>query len=76
AGAGGYKRVFGMGVALESAIAEVAPHHPNTHYVIVESVVPDQDNVVSGGFADHEASYLAAVAAAKSTKTNHVGFIG
>ncbi len=47
-----------------------------THYVIVDSVVPDQDNVVSVGFADHEASYLAGVAAPKSTKTNHVGFIG
>ncbi|HGA1190975.1 TPA: BMP family protein [Streptococcus suis] len=74
--AGGYNLVFGIGFALESAIAEVAPNNPNTHYVIVDSVVPDQDNVVSVGFADHEASYLAGVAAAKSTKTNHVGFIG
>ena len=71
--AGGYNLVFGIGFALESAIAEVAPNNPNT---IVDSVVPDQDNVVSVGFADHEASYLAGVAAAKSTKTNHVGFIG
>lgn len=74
--AGGYNLVFGIGFALESAIAEVAPNNPDTHYVIVDSVVPDRDNVVSVGFADHEASYLAGVAAAKSTKTNHVGFIG
>ncbi|HFU4025077.1 TPA: BMP family protein [Streptococcus suis] len=73
---GGYNLVFGIGFALESAIAEVAPNNPDTHYVIVDSVVADQDNVVSVGFADHEASYLAGVAAAKSTKTNHVGFIG
>ena len=73
---GGYNLVFGIGFALESAIAEVAPNNPDTNYVIVDSVVADQDNVVSVGFADHEASYLAGVAAAKSTKTNHIGFIG
>ncbi|MBY5034591.1 BMP family protein [Streptococcus gallolyticus] len=72
---GGYNLVFGIGFALESAIDEVAPNNPDTKYVIVDSVV-EQSNVVSVGFADHEASYLAGVAAAKSTKTNHVGFIG
>ena len=73
---GGYNLVFGIGFALESAIAEVAPNNPDTKYVIVDSVVADQDNVVSVGFADHEASYLAGVAAAKSTKSNHIGFNG
>ena len=73
---GGYNLVFGIGFALESAIAELAPNNPDTNYVIVDSVVADQDNVVSVGFADHEASYLAGVAAAKSTKSNHIGFIG
>ncbi len=73
---GGYNLVFGIGFALESAIAEVAPNNPDTNYVIVDSVVKDQKNVVSVGFADHEASYLAGVAAAKSTKSNHIGFIG
>ncbi|HFI0707886.1 TPA: BMP family protein [Streptococcus suis] len=73
---GGYNLVFGIGFALESAIKEVAPNNPDTHYVIVDSVVADEDNVVSVGFADHEASYLAGVAAAKSTKTKQVGFVG
>ncbi|MTB63980.1 BMP family ABC transporter substrate-binding protein [Streptococcus sp. zg-86] len=73
---GGYNLVFGIGFALENAIAEVAPNNPDTNYVIVDSVVKDQKNVASVGFADHEASYLAGVAAAKATKTNHVGFIG
>ncbi|MBF0818835.1 BMP family lipoprotein [Streptococcus acidominimus] len=73
---GGYNLVFGIGFALENAIAEVAPNNPDTNYVIVDSVVKDHKNVASVGFADHEASYLAGVAAAKSTKTNHVGFIG
>ncbi|RRD32439.1 BMP family ABC transporter substrate-binding protein [Streptococcus minor] len=74
--AGGYNLIFGIGFALESSIAEVAPNNTDTHYVIIDSVVPDQDNVVSVGFADHEASYLAGVAAAKTTKTKQVGFVG
>ncbi|MDQ0223158.1 BMP family lipoprotein [Streptococcus moroccensis] len=73
---GGYNLVFGIGFALETAIGEAADNNPDTHFAIVDSVVADKDNVVSIGFADHEASYLAGVAAAKSTKTNHVGFIG
>ncbi|MGQ7461490.1 BMP family lipoprotein [Streptococcus suis] len=73
---GGSNLVFGIGFALETAIAEAASTNPDTHFVIVDSVVPDKDNVVSVGFADHEASYLAGVAAAKSTKTKKVGFVG
>ena len=42
---GGYNLVFGIGFALESAIKEVAPNNPDTHYVIVDSVVADEDNV-------------------------------
>ena len=49
---GGYNLVFGIGFALESAIKEVAPNNPDIHYVIVDSVVADEDNVVSVGFAD------------------------
>lgn len=71
-----YNLVFGIGFALQSAIEEVAANNTETNYVIVDSVVENLDNVASVGFADQEASYLAGVAAAKSTKTNHVGFIG
>lgn len=71
-----YNLVFGIGFALQSAIEEVAPNNTETNYVLVDSVIEGQDNVASVTFADHEASYLAGVAAAKTTKTDHVGFIG
>ncbi len=70
-----YNIVFGIGYALENAIKEVAAKEKDTNFVIVDSVV-EAPNVASVGFADHEASYLAGVAAAKTTKTKHVGFIG
>ena len=44
-------------------------------YAIVDSVV-DLPNVASLTFKDNEAAFLAGVAAAKTTKTKQVGFIG
>ncbi|MGT2802654.1 BMP family lipoprotein [Streptococcus henryi] len=73
---GGYNLIFGIGFALQSSIKEVAPNNADVNYAIVDDVVEGEDNVVSVLFADHEASYLAGVAAAKSTKTKQVGFIG
>ena len=39
-------------------------------------MIKDQKNVASVTFADNEAAYLAGVAAAKTTKTKQVGFVG
>lgn len=39
-------------------------------------MIEGQKNVASAVFADNEAAYLAGVAAAKTTKTKQVGFIG
>lgn len=72
----GYNLVFGIGYALHDAIEEVADSNTDTNFVIIDDVVEGKDNVMSVGFADNEAAYLAGVAAAKTTKTNKVGFIG
>src|SRR5699024_3196076 len=66
---------FGIGFKLEAAINDIAQQFPDKHFAIVDSVV-DQPNVASLTFKDHEASFLAGVAAALTTETNHVGFIG
>ncbi|MDP4340010.1 BMP family ABC transporter substrate-binding protein, partial [Escherichia coli] len=47
-----------------------------TNFVIIDDVIDGLDNVVSATFKDNEASYLAGVAAAYTTETNVVGFIG
>ena len=39
-------------------------------------MIEGQKNVASVRFADNEAAYLAGVAAAKTTKTKQVGFVG
>lgn len=70
-----YDLIFGIGFKLETAIADMAAQYPDRHFAIVDSVV-DAENVASLTFKDHEASFLAGVAAAKTTKTNKVGFVG
>lgn len=71
----GYNLIFGVGSLQDSALAEAADEHPDTQYVIIDSIIK-KDNVYSATFADNEAAYLAGIAAAKGTKTNKVGFIG
>ena len=74
--AGKYNVIFGIGFALKNAVEASAGEHTDKNYVIVDDVIEGKSNVVSATFADHEASYLAGVAAAKTTKTKQVGFVG
>lgn len=71
-----FKTVFGIGYLLADAISAAADANPDTQFGIIDSVIEGKDNVVSATFKDNEASYLAGVAAAYTTKTNKVGFIG
>ena len=72
----GFKTVFGIGYLLADSISTAADANPDTQFGIIDSVIEGKDNVVSATFKDQEASYLAGVAAAHTTKTNTVGFIG
>ena len=66
---------FGIGFKLETAINDVAQQFPDNHFAIVDSFV-EQPNVASLNFKDHEAAFLAGVAAATSSESGHIGFIG
>lgn len=72
----GFKTIFGIGYKLAPEIEKAAKQNPDNQFGIVDSVISGVDNVVSAVFKDNEAAYLAGVAAAASTKTNKVGFVG
>ena len=76
AASSGYKAIFGIGFALRNAVEAAAKDHSDINYVIIDDEIKGQDNVASALFADNEAAYLAGVAAAKTTKTKQVGFVG
>ncbi|WP_217161805.1 BMP family protein [Streptomyces sp. AC512_CC834] len=72
----GYNPVIGIGYAYASAMKNVAEKYPDTTFGIVDDATIKADNVADLVFNEQEASYLAGVAAAKTTKTNTVGFVG
>ncbi|MFJ8634323.1 BMP family protein [Streptomyces sp. NPDC093568] len=72
----GYNPVIGVGYAYATAVKGAAEKFPDTTFGIVDDSTVEAKNVTDLVFSEEEASYLAGVAAAKTTKTNTVGFVG
>ncbi|BBC33416.1 Basic membrane protein [Streptomyces graminofaciens] len=72
----GYNPVVGVGYAYATAVKAAAEQYPDTTFGIVDDSTIQLKNVADLVFSEEQASYLAGVAAAKSTDTNVVGFIG
>jgi basic membrane protein A len=72
----GYNPVIGVGYVYAPAVKEVAAKYPKITFGIIDDEQTKASNVADMVFHEEQASYLAGVAAAKSTKKNHIGFIG
>lgn len=70
-----YKTIVGVGYELGDAIKSEAAKHPKNNFIMIDNVI-NKKNVASATFKSNDASYLAGVAAAYTTKTNVVGFVG
>src|SRR5882762_4887324 len=71
----GYDLIIGVGFAQAPIMELVAKDYPNLHFAIIDGV-SQLPNVASLVFKEHEGSYLVGVLAAKTTKTNILGFVG
>ncbi|MGQ4818633.1 BMP family lipoprotein, partial [Enterococcus faecium] len=67
---------FGIGYLLKDAISSAVDADSDTNFVLSDDQIDRKKNDVSATFRDNESAYLAGVAAANTTKTNKVGFIG
>ncbi|MBG9983629.1 BMP family ABC transporter substrate-binding protein [Aerococcaceae bacterium DSM 111022] len=67
--------IFGIGYKLEPAINQTAQQFRDKNFIIVDAT-SEEENVATINFKDHEASFLAGVAAAMTTETDHLGFVG
>lgn len=67
--------IFAPGFLLSSPLTSVAEQFPDNNFVMIDSVV-ELDNVASVTFEEHVGSFLAGVAAALTTETDTIGFIG
>ncbi len=67
--------IYGVGYLMEDSISEIADQRKNTNFAIIDAVV-DKDNVASITFKEQEGSFLVGVAAALSSKSGKIGFVG
>ena len=74
----GYNPVIAVGFAYGDVIGDVAKQYPDTNFAIIDSSVAEigADNLTGLLFAEEQGSFLAGVAAALKTTTNHIGFVG
>jgi len=71
----------GVGFGIRDALTQVAIANPDAKFTLIDAVAVDADkkplaNVASVTFREHEAAFLAGIAAAMTTKGTRVGFIG
>lgn len=69
-----YKTIFSLGLNSESIAA--AKKYPKRNFVLFNHARVNLKNVASINFKSEQAAYLAGVVAARTTKTNKIGFIG
>ena len=77
----GYTTILGIGYIYSVATYNVAPDYPDVSFGIIDGFNPTEsqeplDNVANINFAANEGSFLVGVAAALTTKSDIVGFIG
>jgi basic membrane lipoprotein Med (substrate-binding protein (PBP1-ABC) superfamily) len=74
----GFNPIIAVGFAYGDVIGEVAEQYPDTTFAIIDSSVAEigADNLVGLLFAEEQGSFLAGVAAALKTETDHIGFVG
>ncbi|MEU0230074.1 MULTISPECIES: BMP family ABC transporter substrate-binding protein [unclassified Streptomyces] len=72
----GSNPVIGVGFAYAPAIAKVAKAYPKTTFGLIDDTSVTAPNIANLVFNEEQGSYLAGVAAAKTSKTGTVGFIG
>jgi basic membrane protein A len=73
-----YNPVIAVGFAYGDVIGDVAKQYPDTTFAIIDSSAAEvgADNLTGLLFAENEGSFLAGVAAALKTETDHIGFVG
>lgn len=67
--------IIGVGYSTQEMIEAAAKKYPKKRFMLIDTI-SDVPNVDSISFKENEGSFLAGVVAAKTTKTNVLGFVG
>ncbi|MDM8537261.1 BMP family ABC transporter substrate-binding protein [Desulfobacterales bacterium HSG17] len=71
----GFDPIVCIGFSFGSAIRELAPKHPDKHFIIIDDII-EAENVQSIVFREEEGSFLMGYIAAMVSKTGKIGFVG
>jgi basic membrane protein A len=71
-----YDPIFVIGSTYAGPVAKVAPKYPSIWFGIVDDGTVDEPNVIGIQFHEEQGSFLVGVAAALTSKTGNVGFVG
>ena len=72
----GYYPIFAIGSTYAAPVAKVAPKYPGHWFGLVDDDTVDAPNVIVIEFHVEQGSFLVGAAAALTSKTDNVGFIG
>lgn len=74
---GGNQLIWGVGFAMADAVKTAAQQNPDVKYAIIDNAYDDTpSNLTAVVFRSQEQSFLVGYIAARTTKTNKVGFVG
>ncbi|HSL57278.1 MAG TPA: BMP family ABC transporter substrate-binding protein [Acidimicrobiales bacterium] len=71
----GFDLVIGVGFAFEEAVLSASADFPDTTFAIVDAA-PEGDNIEGLVFAEEQGSFLVGAAAALTSQTGNIGFVG
>ena len=71
-----YDPIFIIGASYASAVATVAPKFPHTWFGMLDDGTVNAPNVIGMQFHEEQGSFLVGAAAALTSKTGQLGFIG
>lgn len=72
----GFNPVIAVGFAYATAVGVVAEEYPDVEFAIIDDSTNELDNVTNLVFAEEQGSFLVGAAAALTSETNHIGFVG
>jgi basic membrane protein A and related proteins len=71
-----YDPIFAIGPTYAGPVAKVAPKYPGTWFGIVDDGTVNAPNVIGIQFSEEQGSFLVGAAAALTSKTGNIGFVG
>jgi len=76
----GFNVIVAVGFAYSDAVDNVSDDYPDVSFAVIDGSDPSEDtvncNVAYLTFAENEGSFLAGVAAAETTETGTIGYVG